>query len=228
VPTLFSTATLTRFASEAENIFQKNFPCIIDRTSIAIVSGTAIYTLADYVIDIRRITWKGTKVYPMTHRRYREAQVGVTATGTPYEYIFDNIGASQIRFFPIPNIAISQLALDIGLWGSNIANGIVIEYYRTPDYVTYTIPAFFRKRLIKSYVMKMCFSIEGRGQNLKAVKYWDAKWKYYTEIYGALLNELINAPRHIIAGPDSVTKEFSPRRPMLPYNKIGIGVDKGE
>src|SRR6266446_333037 len=226
---LFSTATVGRFASEAENIFQKNFPCIIDRTSIDIISGVAIYTLADYIIDIRRITWKGIKVAPMTHRRFREAQIGITATASmPTEYIFDNIGASQLRFFPIPSVAVSILSLDAGLWGTNIGNGIIIEYYRTPDYTTYTLPVFFRRRLIKAYVMKMCYSIEGRGQNLKAAKYWDAKWRYLSETYGVLLNELINAPRHIIVGPDGVTKEFLPRRPMLPYDKIGIGVDKGE
>ena len=90
--------------------------------------------------------------------------------------------------------------------------------------------SFFRKRLIKAYVLKMCFSIEGRGQNLKASKYWHDKWNYYNEIYGMLLEELINEPRHIIAGPSGISRDFKLKslENNLKYDNIGIGVDKGE
>ena len=226
---LFSTATITRFAQEAEDLFVKNHHCITDRTALSIVSGTSTYSLPSYLIDIRRITWKGLKIYPASHRSLRESQLSLTNTASvPYNYIFDNIGQAQIRFYPIPSVTIASIGTN--LYGSEIANRVIVDFYRSPDYATFIIPSFFRKRLIKAYVLKMCFSIEGRGQNLKASKYWHDKWNYYNEIYGMLLEELINEPRHIILGPSGISRDFKLNNleNNLKYDNIGIGVDKGE
>ena len=226
---LFSTATITRFAQEAEDLFVKNHHCIIDRTALSIVANTHTYSLPSYLIDVRRITWKGLKIYPASHRGLRESQASLTSTSaTPYNYIFDNIGQAQIRFFPIPSVTIASIGTN--LYGSEIVNRVIVEFYRSADYATFTIPSFFRKRLIKAYVLKMCFSLEGRGQNLKAAKYWHDKWNYYNEIYGMLLEELVNEPRHIILGPGGISRDFNLRtlENNLSYDNIGIGVEKGE
>ena len=226
---LFSTATITRFAQEAEDLFVKDYHCIIDRTALAIVANTHTYSLPSYLIDVRRLTWKGLKIYPASHRSLRESQLSLTNTASvPYNYIFDNIGQAQIRFFPIPSVNIASIGTN--LYGSEIANRVIVEFYRSADYTAFTIPSFFRKRLIKAYVLKMCFSIEGRGQNLKASKYWHDKWNYYNEIYGMLLEELINEPRHIILGPGGISRDFNLRtlENNLKYDNIGIGVEKGE
>src|SRR5947207_14046813 len=99
---LFSTATITRFAQEAEDLFVKDHHCIIDRTALSIVANTHTYSLPSYLIDVRRITWKGLKISPASHRGLRESQASLTSTSaTPYNYIFDNIGQAQIRFFLI-------------------------------------------------------------------------------------------------------------------------------
>jgi hypothetical protein len=223
---LWDAATLTRFSQEAEDIFAREFPCIIDRIALDIIADTHTYTLSDYIIDIRKITWKGVRIDPLFHRSFREYQPSLTSRGKPTDYIFNNIGQSQIRFFPIPTESIATINTD--LWGAEIANRVIVEYYRTPNYTTFTIPTFFRRRLIKAYVLRQCFAIEGKGKNLKAVKYWDNKWNNLKEIYGLLLEELINQPRRLIVGTTSRTSNFILPRPQLPEAYRNIGVDKGE
>lgn len=221
---IFSAALITRFSNEGEEVFAREFPCIIDRVALSIVSGTSIYTLSDYIVDVRKITWKGLRLDPYGHRRYRES-FSPSSTGIPNSYIYNNIGQSQIKFLPAPNVTIASVSSN--LFGSEIINRVIVEYYRTPDFNTNIIPSFFRRRLLKAYVLKNCFSVEGPGQNLKAAKYWESKWNYLKETYGNLLDELINSPRRIIIGGTSSYRRLIPT-PQIPYNSQGIGVNPGE
>ena len=103
----------------------------------------------------------------------------------------------------------------------NILTQCIVEFYRTPDYFDFKIPLFIRRRLLKAYVMKMCYAKEGDGQNLKAVKYWTAKYDGLKELYTQLLEELINRPRKLIANGNGndITRIA---RPTLPIDKFGI------
>lgn len=222
----FSSDLITRFSQEAEYEFAREFPCIIARYALNIIAQTSIYTLNSNVIDIRKITWKGRRIDPISYRRYREV-FGPSATGTPDYYIYNNVGQSQIKFIPTPIVTIGSVTND--LYGSEIPNRVIVECYIMPNFSTYTIPSFIRRRLLKAYVMMKCFSIEGRGQNLKAAKYWEDKWNFLKQSYGELLEELINTPRRIIVGgsTDYSTNRYIPT-PQLPYDKQGISVDIGE
>jgi hypothetical protein len=131
MPPTFSAALITRFQNEAEEIFAREFPCLIDRISLDIVSGTSIYTLPSYIIDIRKITWKGKRLAPLSHRRYRE-NFSPSSSGTPEYYIHNNIGQSQIKFLPSPNETI--VSSTSNLWGSNISSKVIVEYYRAPSF----------------------------------------------------------------------------------------------
>lgn len=218
---IWEAATLDRFSQEAEDIFAREFPCIISRTALAIVDGTHTYTLSDSIIDIRKITWKGKKLAPLTNRTYRS--FNLSSSGVPTEYIFDNVGQSKIHFFPTPSENISSTASN--LFGSEIPNRVIVEHYRTPDYTTYVIPTFFRRRLLKAYVLKQCFAIEGKGKNLKAAAYWSKKWDFLKEMYGELLASVINQPRRLIVGQD-FNSQFDARLGTKNLSSsFGIGVD---
>lgn len=223
---VFDSATLTRFTEDGEKDFNRDYPHIIDRLSLDIVAGTHTYTLPEYVLDIRRVTWLGYKVDPQRHRPLRDRELSLTATAAkPTDYVFDNIGQQQIRFYPIPSVTIAST--NVNLYGSEIPNRVIVEYYRIPDHTSQIIPSFFRRRLLKAYVMKAAHSIEGKGQNFKAAGYWARKYFFLKETYGSLLDELINEPRRIIIG-GMAGRNLGIPRPVLPYDQIGIGVDKGE
>lgn len=223
MPQIFSSADILRFSQQAEDLFTSENDCIIDRYAINVVSGTAEYLLPDYVSSIRRVTYKGRKVYPVSHRNYIDSNISFIAQGAPTDYIFNNIGQGKIKFFPTPNENIS--AVQLNLFGSEIPNQLIVEFYRLSDYSVNSIPDFMKRRLLKAYVMKMCFSKEGKGQNLKAAKYWGMKWEMLKQIYGELLEELINSPRKLINGSTIEYNDRTPPPPRLPISKFGIGVD---
>src|SRR4051812_33857872 len=99
---LFTSTLVSRLSNEGENDFAVTSPCIVKRISLTITAGTSTYTLPDDVKSIRRITWKGIKLDPLTQRNFRELFQSATQTGKPFWYVFNNVGLNQIQFFPNP------------------------------------------------------------------------------------------------------------------------------
>lgn len=219
----FDSSDITRFSNEAEEEFARDYPCIIDRVALDIVANTSIYTLSDYVIDIRKILWKGKRLSPITHRYYRDYSDQISTSSLPLEYVINNIGQMQIKFFPIPNVSIASIASN--LFGSEVPNRVIVEFYRAPDFSTYKIPDFIRNRTLNSYAQRSCYAMEGKLQNLKAARYWAAQWNFLKNQNGILLESLINEPRRLIIGPSGDNSAYYLPQPRLPYDKDAIDVD---
>lgn len=213
--------TISRFAQQGEDLFAVTHKCIVQRVALSIVANTSEYTLSDSVIDIRKITWLGRRIDPIPFRQWKDDDLPLNSTGRPDGYIYNNIGQQKIKFYPTPDTTIASTSSN--LFGSEIANRVIVEYYSTPDYSTIIIPSFIRRRLIKCYVAKMCFSIESKGQNLKAARYFSDKWDHLMERYGQGLQDLINKPRRLIASSTPQNNRIP--RPRLNPSNFGVGVD---
>lgn len=222
---LFSATTIQRFLEEGEDAFNDENNCIIKRVALSVTSGTPEYTISDSILNIRRITWKGKKLDPLTTRDARVHFQNMGQLGQPFWYLFNNIESNKIRFFPSPNETVASITTN--LYGSEIPNRVIIEYYSTTNSTTILLPSYFRRRLLKSYVLKSCFQIEGQGQNLKAAQYFDKKFKTLSVMYNGLLNELHNKPRKLVLQGMASTSYF-PGRPVWPIDRFGTGVDRGE
>lgn len=212
-------------AQEGEGYFAVTYPCILKSISLATVSGTGVITLPDDVKSIQRVIWKGFKLDPLPHRNWREVFQSATSISKPFWYVFNNIGQNQIQLFPAPNETLSTITTN--LYGSEIPNRLIVRYFAAPDFDTYILPLFFRRRLIKSYVLRGCFNIEGQGQSLKASKYFKARWDMLCKLYGELLGDLHNKPRKLIVNGISSAYYF-PGSPVLPIDRFGISVNAGE
>jgi len=224
VPELFSAATITRFANEGENNFAVDYPCILKRVSPSITLGQNIVTLSDDVKSIRRVTWLGFKLDPLPHRNWREVFQSAPQQGRPFWYVFNSVGQNQIQLFPSPD---TNLASGADLYGADINTCLVVEYFQVPDFINATIPSYFRRRLLKSYVLRGCFNIEGQGQNRKNSDYFKGRWRYLKEKYGNLLGDLHNKPRKLVVNGITSSYYF-PGNPVLPIDRFGIAVDQGE
>lgn len=222
----FDAATTLRWQNNAEAEFATERPCIIDRTSLDIVAGTSIYNLPSSCVSIRRMTYLGWKVYPLVHRDLRQSYQSGNQSSRPYWYIMNNVGQLQIKLFPVPSVSIAAITGPT-LWGSDIINCFCIEYYRTPDQVNFKIPDFFRTRLLTYYSNRRNFGMEGRTQDIKAMKYWGQKFEQYKQIYSNLLDDLTNKPRNLVAS-DSASRPYGyvPPPPILPVDRYGISVDE--
>src|ERR1017187_16997 len=220
-----SSATISRLSGEGENNFAVEYPCILKRISLTVNSGDQLVTLPDDVVAIRRVTWLGYKLDPLPQRNFREVFQNATQTGRPFWYVFNNVGQNLIQLFPAANQSVSTTAN--GLWGSEIGNRFIVEYFQAPDFVTAIIPSYFRRRLLKSYVLRGCFNIEGQGQNRKASKYFKDRSRALKEMYGDLLSELHNKPRKLIVNGITASYYF-PGQPVLPIDRFGTSCDAGE
>lgn len=218
---VFSNELLLRFFKQGEDnlAHERNF--IADRYSIPVVSGTSAYTLPDYILSIRRVTYLGTKLDPLPYRDFREVFQSATQQGKPYWYIYNNVGINKIQLFPTPNQNVASVT---NVWTTEIATGCIVEYYRSADGATYVLPSYIRRQLLKLYVARQCFAVEGAGQNIKMVKYFDARWTKKKAEWFALLDELYSKPRKLVVGM-TVDSGYFPASPVLPINRYGISCD---
>lgn len=221
---IWNTNTIIKFSQEGENDFVEEYPCILTRMSLPVTANQSTYALPDNVRSIRRITWQGFKLDPLGQRNMREVFSYATQVGKPFWYIFNNIGANNVQFFPIPDTTIVPTGAN--LWGDAIAGEVIIEYFILPNYANFVIPAYFRRRLLKAYVLKMCFGIEGQGQNLKNRDYFSQRWDQLKQKYGVFLDEIHNKSRKLCLN-GITSSQFFPHQPVLPVSRFGIGIDDG-
>lgn len=223
---LWNSAAIIRYSQEGENDFADDFPCILVRISLQIKAGVNEYTLPDNIRSIRRISWPpmGWKLDPLPHRNMREVFQYATQQGTPFWYIFNNIGANTIRFFPAPPEDINPTEND--LYSDGIQTDVIVEYFRLPDFATYVIPDYFRRKVLKPYVLRSCFGAEGPGTNVKNRDYFLQKYEFLKEKYGELLLELHNKSRKLCLN-GITSNQFFPGSPILPVSRFGIGIDDG-
>lgn len=122
----FGADTTARFQRTAEEQFASQASCIVDRASLSLIAGEALYDLPSYCVNVKRITYKGWKVFPLPHRDLRQSFQSGTQQSRPYWYIFNNIGQRKIRFFPVPSEYVSRSYLNevlqdtpVGYWRMN-------------------------------------------------------------------------------------------------------------
>lgn len=225
---LWDAGTINRFMQQGEDAFASTYRCIVSRVALSVIADTADYAIPDELIDIRRITWKGKQIHPLPKRYLNEFFQGTQfiEKGEPRWFIYNGITAKTIRLFPTPNETVT--AVTTGLFDTEIKNRCIIEYFQLPDYATKVIPPFFRRRLLKSFILNRCFRIEGSGQNLKNAKYHGAKYEQLQGVYGTLLSELYTNARRLIVQSQMRFEAPFLGTPHLNYSKYGFSVDEGE
>ena len=199
---LWTSSYLARITLEAEVEIAKELECIIDRYSLATEMDLSEYQLPDYVNNIRRVFWKGERLDPISGSsmgfwnpsiedfgegvfdiisfenpsfdissvNVQPSSGNIAGGGKPRQYFYSRFGENVIKFSPSSNESI--LTYSSGLYSDNIANAVIIEFYRMPDGVDWKIPEYIRRRTIKAYVLWKAFQREGDGQNIKAANYW--------------------------------------------------------
>lgn len=216
-------ATITRFFNTGEVEVSQEVNFLTDRLSISVVAGTAIYVLPDYVRDIRRITYLGNKLDPLTGRSYRDFFGPGNQQSTPFWYLYNNVQQNSIQFFPVPAQTIPTVT---NVWDSDIPNGVIVEFNRISDNVDFIMPPWGRRQVVKRYVSLMNYKIEGPGQNLKIAKYYEAQWPFWKARFKARIDELYGVSRKLII-TGITTNNWYPASPILPIDQFGIYVDEG-
>ena len=243
---------LNRLKQDAEIEISKLIPCVIDRFSIATSINVSEYQLPEYVQDITRVFWKGQRLeaipsYNLQDWGYsREISIdaafeesaftsayqigsielqhsfGTVGGGKPMYYWYSKFGENVIRVLPAVNEEL--LSYDLGLWGENITNSLIVEFYRVADGVNHKIPEYIRRRTVKAFVLSRAFQKEGVGQNLKAAQYWQNKYALAIKRAELIINHISQAL--IRSRYDTqFDNQRVPARPVLPWNWQVVNVE---
>ena len=172
---------IARITKEAEREIAKKNKYIHYRFTLAITSGTAVYTLPNYVREIEEITWQGKSLKPLYQAEASRWTTNYfTEGGEPKWYLRNPESMRGIRFIPIPNETLTASATDDTTLDTIISSKLVISCYREPDTSgsVVSIPDYVARRLIKAYVLSRAFAKEGKGQNLTAAEYYKRKYEF--------------------------------------------------
>jgi hypothetical protein len=222
---VISDSTLERIMNQGEVEASIERPFLVDRLSLDIVKGTAFYTLPDYVMDIRRMMFLGWKMDPIPMRNWREVFQGQNyQEGRSFWYVYNNIGLQTIKLFPAPD---QNIAIVDNPWNpSGVVVGFIVEFFRPSDNVDFVLPPFIKRQLLKIYVAKQIYAMEGPLQSLKLAQYFAAKWNLKKKEFFTLLDALYGEPRKLVTN-QIISNNYFPGSPVLPITKFGISVEPG-
>lgn len=223
---VIDSATINRFFDEAEIECSVEKGFLVDRLSLALVGGQKQYILPDYVTSIRRMTYTGIGLDPLPRRNQRQVFQNSTQQGTPFWYIYNNIGQNTIQLFPCPEQSFAQVTGDLYLQ-ANILKGFVVEYTRVSDNVNFIVPPTLRRQLLKKYVAANAFMVDNKNLSMKVSQYFWQRWEDSKAEFYDIMETLYNQPRQLVIN-DFNTFNFFPGSPVLPINRFGISVAEGE
>lgn len=187
MPMIFSESYLQRLLFEAERDAVNRVDFLFDRFSLLVTAGISTYELPRFFRKMKRVTWRGQKVDPITWQELASLAPSnfvpgyEYSTGVPKYYSLHPNNVRSIRFFPTPNENLP--AIQLGLEGPAIADCCIISCYRGPEEAEVTkwqLPPYIQRRTTKAYAAWKAFAREGKGQNLAASEYYGDKlsWLY--------------------------------------------------
>ena len=189
------------------------------RFGLNTVSGTAIYDFPiPGIIHLRRVTWLGHKVWPLTLKEF-EMEYGIrpasaTSQSRPFYYVLQGYGTNQIRFYPTPNQTITASG---NVYGPDIVTNVVISAYRVADPTNNVhIPGFILRRLVRYYVQWRCFLKEGKTQNIQAAKYFEKKYEAGIADLKFIMNKVPRAINNQMGDSFYFAGDRRPARPQPP------------
>lgn len=220
-----SDAILERIFNQGEVECSVERPFLVKRISPTASIGVADYVLPDECINIRKMMWLGWKMDPLPQRNWREVFQGQNyQVGRPFWYVYNNIGLQTVKLFPAPD---QITAAAMNPWKPNdIENSFIVEYYTASDNVNFVLPDWIKRQLLKLYVSKYVYTIEGPNQSLKLAKYFADKWNLKKQEFYLLLDALYGSPRKLVTS-QIISNNYFPGSPVLPITKFGISVEPG-
>lgn len=214
---------LNRLAEDGAQDLVNRVPCLFHRFAIQISSGVSVYTLPVKSSRIRRITWLGRKLEPITFQELCMIDPNFVFVdqlnkvdipqGTPQYYVLHPTNINDIRFYPCPNIDVAVDGKDV--YGEGADTNVIVSCFRNIDGTDpkAQLPDYIYRRAIKSYVLWKAFLSEGKGQDLKAANYYKSKYEYYVNHFSDINSDIFVSKKYsLVAG------EYRPARPVLPPN----------
>jgi hypothetical protein len=230
--TLWTDDYISDMATEAEIQISSAVNCIYVRFPLNIVLGNGIYdftNIADAptgphrLTGIIRITWKSWTVHPVFQQQLRNIVAPLkpgsetTTSSRPLMYMRQGYGINKIKFFLSPNETITYDNSNVNTKAS-IQNNVIVAGWHIADPTgnTYRLPDHIREKLVMFYVMARAYRKEGKGQNLDAAKFYDAKYAALLDRFKKINEQLFASRTRTVSDIDPDRYGLKPPRPRLP------------
>jgi hypothetical protein len=218
---LWTDEYLVSLRDQGETVLSTETKCIVARIPLEIISGQSEYDLPTNVSQLISIRYKGYKVAPYSAESGRlestEVSPIATSTGRPLYYVAHEYGQSRIKLFPTPNESLTTDSSTINTKSGIEAQCIVTAYMAADVSGTdYRIPEYFKRRVIKYYIMYRAYAKEGKSQDLKARDYYLQKWEMMKSEIQKLVDEIPRAVHNAIEPQPNYS--YRPATPRLPSN----------
>jgi hypothetical protein len=213
---------IATLAQEGETDVCNKMNLIYKRVSLSTTPGQQDYMLPEDVDDIDMVTYRGFVVTPNDITEMvnsRTTPRTVTAGSRPLFYITKGFGQDVIRLTPPPNETLAVQSGDL-FNTTAISAGLIISYWASPDFTSTQdrIPDYFRRPLVKMYVLYRALQQNGPGQYLQG----SDQFKGYYDLFFKLLKKFnfctYLSRENISAGDSNTDFRLKPARPILPPN----------
>lgn len=218
---------LNQLQDDAERRIVADVTCLFHRFCLATTAGLSVYTMPSFVRSIKRITWRGRKVEPLSWEQFvllTPATVFVSANqkiettnSRPQWYTMHPTNIGDIRFFPTPDESFDDTG---DPYSPDVGPKCIISCWRYVDtsLPQASLPNYIARRTIKAYVLWKAFESEGPGQNLKASKYYKSVYDFLIEQF-RLINDGVFVSRKFSLGDGLFGLEnYRYPKPLLPPN----------
>lgn len=184
---IWSDTYLNQVLTDSAHDIVSQVNCLFHRFYLATVSGTPVYTLPGKVKGIKRITWRGKELTPMSWMELEALAPGQAFVSTgvqtpntasvPQFYALHPTNILDIKFYPTPNETLSDVGGD-PLSPTPNESRCTISCWRAIDDTIpeATLPNYVNRRLRKAYALWRAYGKEGIGQNSKASLYYKQKY----------------------------------------------------
>jgi hypothetical protein len=107
----------------------------------------------------------------------------------PLYYVYNGFGRRTIKILPATSETLAAPLGDL-FNATQISAGLIVEFYRTPDFTTELnrIPQPMRRILVKNYLLFRALQQDGSGLDLKSAQFFEQS---YEDLLGEL--KLINS-----------------------------------
>ncbi len=230
-PAIWTDQQLSQWATDALGQITSDVHCIWAREALTITQGVSVVTLPCYVRTVRRVTWRGKSLDPLQWEEFilvTPATVFValgssanveTSLSRPLYYCMHPTNPYDLRLYPTPNESFNPTGFDPYSPQPN-ESACVVDYYRTADDKSpqINIPPYILRRTQKAYVMWKAFNAEGKGQDLKASKYYHLKYNFLIAQFRAINEGAFVAKKYAVDDGMLAVDGFRYPRPQLNPN----------
>lgn len=219
---LWTDNQISNWAQEGEEDISNRQNLIIDRIGLSTTAQQSLFVLPEYCLNVSRVTYRGFKLEGKNAQELIDSQSSPNRNisySRPLFYVYNGFGRRTIKVMP----ATSELTIapsgDL-FNATTISSGLIVEFYRTPDFSTNInrLPQPMRKILVKYYLLFRALQQDGPGLDLVGSDFFQSQYEGFLEDLKIINNATFLSRVNVMGDISQFLFRGWKARPILPPN----------